>query len=105
MLRSARSPTDHHQESYFTYAGEEESPVDHDILFRPGIGADGTDTFTPRTLIYDLKGGFGNLRKINALYELEEERNGMPQGLWFVFFSPTFYGHPILRDNIGMDQL
>jgi len=68
------------QESYFTYSSNEESLVDHDIHFRPGIGADGTETFTPRTLIYDLKGGFGSLRKINALYEIEEPV--VPEGLW-----------------------
>ncbi|KAH7360542.1 tubulin domain-containing protein [Rhexocercosporidium sp. MPI-PUGE-AT-0058] len=68
------------QESYFTYSGDEESLVDHDIHFRPGVGADGSETFTPRTLIYDLKGGFGSLRKINALYEMEEP--SIPQGLW-----------------------
>jgi hypothetical protein len=56
--------------------------VDHDIHFRPGIGADGTETFTPRTVIYDLKGGFGTLRKLNALYELQEEAH-TPQGLWW----------------------
>lgn len=61
------------QESYFTYSGAEESPIDHDVHFRPGVGADGTETFTPRTVIYDLKGGFGTLRKLNALYELEED--------------------------------
>ncbi|KAI5863183.1 tubulin domain-containing protein [Durotheca rogersii] len=59
------------QESYFTYGAEEESPVDHDVHFRPGIGTDGTETFMPRTVIYDLKGGFGTLRKINALYEID----------------------------------
>lgn len=68
------------QESYFTYSSDEESIVDHDIHFRPGIGADGTETFTPRTLIYDLKGGFGSLKRINALYEMEEPV--VPQGLW-----------------------
>ncbi|RDW71339.1 tubulin nucleotide-binding protein [Coleophoma cylindrospora] len=68
------------QESYFTYSSDQESPIDHDVHFRPGIGADGTETFTPRTLIYDLKGGFGSLRKINALYEIDEP--GVPQGLW-----------------------
>jgi hypothetical protein len=41
---------------------------------------DGTETFTPRTLIYDLKGGFGSLKKINALYEIEEPV--APAGLW-----------------------
>ncbi|MCJ1361937.1 mtDNA inheritance, partitioning of the mitochondrial organelle [Acarospora aff. strigata] len=69
------------QESYFTYSDQEASLVDHDIHFRPGIGANGTETFTPRTLIYDLKGGFGSLRKINALYEVQEEQE-LPKGLW-----------------------
>lgn len=55
--------------------------VDHDVHFRPGIGADGTETFTPRTVIYDLKGGFGTLRKINALYELDEDR-AASAGAW-----------------------
>lgn len=68
------------KESYFTYSADEESIVDHDIHFRPGLGIDGTDTFTPRTLIYDLKGGFGSLKKINALYEIEEP--GASDGLW-----------------------
>lgn len=57
------------QESYFTYHDSEaESVVDHDVHWRPGIGADGNETFLPRTVIYDLKGGFGSLRKINPLY-------------------------------------
>ncbi|TVY81715.1 Protein dml-1 [Lachnellula suecica] len=68
------------QESYFTYAPDQYPLVDHDIHFRPGIGADGTETYTPRTLIYDLKGGFGSMRKINALYEVDEP--AVPQGLW-----------------------
>lgn len=70
------------QESYFTYAAEEESPVDHDIHFRPGIGADGSDTFTPRTVIYDLKGAFGTLRRDNALYRQGDETGGGQQGQW-----------------------
>lgn len=55
--------------------------MDHDVHFRPGVGADGSETFTPRTLIYDLKGAFGTLRKYNALYELTEDANP-GQGLW-----------------------
>ncbi|KAA6412059.1 MAG: hypothetical protein FRX48_04209 [Lasallia pustulata] len=79
------------QESYFTYTDSDADAnsstvdeVDHDVHFRPGIGADGTETFTPRTVIYDLKGGFGSLRKINALYDMQEEGEGgsMPRGLW-----------------------
>ncbi|KAL5364950.1 protein dml1 [Aspergillus floccosus] len=69
------------QESYFTYNDQDQSPVDHDVHFRPGVGADGSETFTPRTLIYDLKGAFGTLRKYNALYELTEDANP-GQGLW-----------------------
>nr|POF23935.1 protein dml1 [Quercus suber] len=59
------------QESYFTYADQDESVVDHDRSFRPGSGANGQETYTPRTLIYDLKGAFGTLRRENALYELQ----------------------------------
>ncbi|KAA8620870.1 Prp18 multi-domain protein [Pyrenophora tritici-repentis] len=70
-------------ESYFTYPPEAESPVNHDILFRPGVAPDGFDTFTPRTLIYDLKGAFGSMRKINALYEAEDDRSILDQpGVW-----------------------
>ncbi|KAI9721223.1 MAG: hypothetical protein M1812_002384 [Candelaria pacifica] len=69
------------QESYFTYSENEESPIDHDIHFRPGLGADGSETYTPRTIIYDLKGGFGSLRKINALYELNSAPQ-TPKGVW-----------------------
>ncbi|KAK9419222.1 putative Protein dml-1 [Seiridium unicorne] len=67
------------QESYFTYGEDGETPVDHDVHFRPGRGADGTETYMPRTVIYDLKGGFGSMRKINALYEAED---GEPTALW-----------------------
>ncbi|EFX05416.1 mtDNA inheritance protein [Grosmannia clavigera kw1407] len=63
------------QESYFTYGKDEPSPVDHDIHWRAGIGADKTETYLPRTVVYDRKGGFGSLRKINALYEAAQEGN------------------------------
>ncbi|KAL2145100.1 hypothetical protein VTI28DRAFT_7979 [Corynascus sepedonium] len=62
------------QESYFTYSADQpESPIDHDIHFRPGIAPDGTETFMPRTVIYDLKGAFGTLRKVNALYDVNDD--------------------------------
>ncbi|KAH8169531.1 tubulin domain-containing protein [Sarocladium implicatum] len=68
------------QESYFTYASDDKAPVDHDVHWRPGVGADGSETFLPRTVVYDLKGGFGSLRKINALYDPEPESD--PTSLW-----------------------
>lgn len=55
--------------------------MDHDVHFRPGYGVGGIETFTPRTLIYDLKGGFGALRKYNALYESQGQAS-LPKGLW-----------------------
>ncbi|KAF2148270.1 tubulin nucleotide-binding domain-like protein [Myriangium duriaei CBS 260.36] len=87
------------QESYFTYGSDEESPVDHDIHFRPGVGADGSDTFTPRTVIYDLKGAFGTLRRDNALYQSEEDdgrnqqckRPGQPQVIQQPAITPNEY--------------
>lgn len=68
------------QESYFTYSDTEKPLVDHDIHWRTGVGVDGSDTFLPRTVVYDLKGGFGSLRKINALYEVEPD--AMASALW-----------------------
>ncbi|KFA65378.1 hypothetical protein S40285_00415 [Stachybotrys chlorohalonatus IBT 40285] len=59
------------QESYFTYSDKDRTFVDHNIHWRAGLGSDGSETFLPRTVVYDLKGGFGTLRKINALYEDE----------------------------------
>ncbi|OCK74685.1 tubulin nucleotide-binding domain-like protein [Lepidopterella palustris CBS 459.81] len=76
------------QESYFTYPPSPPSPINHDIHFRPGIAPDGTDTFTPRALIYDLKGAFGALRKINALYEVSDPPSGTGHGIWPTLPTP-----------------
>ncbi|EXJ92164.1 hypothetical protein A1O3_00714 [Capronia epimyces CBS 606.96] len=70
------------QESYFTYSENQESVVDHDVHFRPGLGPDGSETFTPRTVIYDLKGGFGTMRRFNALYDTQQDSEQPVRGLW-----------------------
>lgn len=73
------------QESYFTYSDDpsaEASPINHDISFRPGLAPDGSDTYTPRTLLYDLKGAFGTLRRENALYEIQQEGDPLQQNTW-----------------------
>ena len=75
------------QESYHTFPPAPPSPIDHDISFRPGLGADGGETYLPRTVIYDLKGGFGSLRKVNELYEI----GGGGGGVWYVTDSLNFY--------------
>jgi len=76
------------QGSYFTYGSQEESPIDHDIHFRAGIGADGSDTYLPRAVIYDFKAGFGTLRRVNELYEVVEGGNASGNGnVWYVTFA------------------
>ncbi|KAL8675585.1 MAG: hypothetical protein Q9168_000097 [Polycauliona sp. 1 TL-2023] len=70
------------QESYFDYGtSKEPSTIDHDVHFRAGQGPKGEDTYTPRTLIYDLKGGFGNLRKWGGLYD-QGDIDPDSQSLW-----------------------
>lgn len=68
------------QESYHTYPPAPPSLVDHDVHFRQGIASDGSDTYLPRTLIYDLKAEFGSLARVNALEALEQEESG--DGVW-----------------------
>lgn len=83
------------QESYFTYAPSPDSPVNHDIHWRPGLSADGhTETYTPRTVIYDLKGGFGSLRKLNALYDTTTTTTP-PTALWTAGPTTTHIQPPI----------
>lgn len=87
------------QESYFTYPtsspsaggpdgvsvhgnGDSISPVDHDIHWRAGIGPAGEDTYTPRALIYDLKGGFGGMRIGWEELTAEGVESGHGNGVW-----------------------
>jgi len=49
---------------------------------QPGVGADGADTFTPRTVIYDVKENFGTLRQTNALYEMQHGGEEGAVGVW-----------------------
>ena len=80
------------QETYQTYQDSSNNAlqpeiINHDVHFRQGIGSDGsTETYLPRTLIYDLKQGFGSLRRINVLGDQEDEvADG---GAWYVALSP-----------------
>lgn len=60
------------QESYFVFDEKEvatKSHVDPSVLFRAGIATNGhTPTFTPRAVIWDMRGGYGSLKKSNGLY-------------------------------------
>jgi hypothetical protein len=48
---------DNSQDANFDYEDTNEKPIiEHDVHFRAGVGKGGVETYTPRTLIYDLKG-------------------------------------------------
>ncbi|MCJ1401793.1 mtDNA inheritance, partitioning of the mitochondrial organelle [Xylographa trunciseda] len=59
----------------------------------------------PRTVIYDLKGGFGSLKRVNELYELEAEaqgRGGVWSGPTVVSTAPPIHPSPYLTSlNMG----
>ncbi|RUS22359.1 hypothetical protein BC937DRAFT_89557 [Endogone sp. FLAS-F59071] len=63
------------QDAYFMYGeGAPEPEIAHDVLFRSGVTQRGIETYTPRLLVYDLKGalrlrGFGSLKRFNKLFE------------------------------------
>jgi len=51
----------------------------------------------PRTVIYDLKGGFGSMRRVNALYmDAEEQEGKTPRALWYFALQYSFSFPPIL---------
>ena len=59
--------------------------INHDIHFRQGLTPDGSETYLPRTLIYDLKDGFGSLKRINVLGGDGTVEEGREQiGVWYV---------------------
>ncbi|KAI1318186.1 mtDNA inheritance, partitioning of the mitochondrial organelle [Mortierella claussenii] len=68
------------QEAHLNYQepAEDEEPapelVSHDCLYSVGLTSRGAETYTPRALIYDLKGGFGSINK-HKLYEAESAQN------------------------------
>ena len=98
------------QEAGFDYEDTNARPViENDVHFRAGEGDGGVETYTPRTLIYDLKGiffpflvilrqkrvaddegGFGSLRKVNELYAAamppqHEQEKGVSN--WYILMA------------------
>jgi len=56
------------------------SDINHDILHRRGTSVHGTvETFTPRLLVFDLKGSFGPLAAENALYRALDPSSSQPR--------------------------
>lgn len=58
------------QEASFSYdpSGSKKSEVNHDCLFREGKTINGDETYTPRLLLFDLKGSLRNLNIEGTLY-------------------------------------
>ncbi|KAF9989177.1 mtDNA inheritance, partitioning of the mitochondrial organelle [Mortierella antarctica] len=86
------------QEAHFNYQqpGDEEETkpelVNHDCLYRVGMTSKGVETYTPRALIYDLKGGFGSIKKYK-LYDSEPAQgqyNQMQDLTWDPSHMETF---------------
>lgn len=61
------------QESYLDYSPSsskrDEPRIDADASFRAGQGAQGQETYCPRALLFDLSGEYGNMRRLNPLYD------------------------------------
>jgi hypothetical protein len=72
------------QDTYQTFAPEPPSAVNHDIHFRQGAARDGSETYLPRALIYDLSGGFGSLAKVNALEGAIDSQDENAASIWSV---------------------
>ncbi|KAL3866642.1 hypothetical protein ACJMK2_043926 [Sinanodonta woodiana] len=64
------------QESSFVYNPEDLSfpkEVNHDIFFREGENPKGEVTYTPRLVLFDLKGSLNSLKQKGTLYEIPQE--------------------------------
>ena len=59
------------QESSFCYdpGSSSQQEISHDVLFREGLTLRGEQTYTPRLLIFDLKGSLRNLPRYGTLYQ------------------------------------
>ncbi|TPX67932.1 hypothetical protein SpCBS45565_g03456 [Spizellomyces sp. 'palustris'] len=67
------------QESYFHTHPEDEPEIQHDVLFRAGSNIHGEETYTPRLVLFDLK---GTLKKVSPLYEPSNESASYTAHTW-----------------------
>lgn len=74
------------QSSYFVFDDSlinTRSFADPNILFRAGVGTDNkTKTFTPRSILWDMRGGFGALKKSNPLYDYDSHKSLSELNAW-----------------------
>ncbi|KAI0292754.1 tubulin domain-containing protein [Russula brevipes] len=93
------------QQSYFTYGGDKEVLVDHDVSFREGTSPRGEPTYCPRVLQIDRKANFGSLSSAKGLYA-EDDKDDVPSSsLWLPGMAPwtrytkTLYWISLTRSN------
>lgn len=65
------------QESSFCYdpKADFKREINHDVLFREGTTLQGEQTYTPRLLVFDLKGSLRNLPKLGSLYNPTQQHD------------------------------
>lgn len=95
------------QESYFVFDERDvatKSHVDPTILFRAGVATDRrTPTFTPRALIWDMRGGYGSLKRSNGLYsdDYTNQSNAELSNVWEQGSTPLSV---IKEDQVALSE-
>lgn len=89
------------QEASFCYdpGSSYQQEINHDVLFREGLTLRGEQTYTPRLLIFDLKGSLRNLPRYGSLYQTSSKGN---EALWSGEIS-VHEGDPEQKNEFLMD--
>lgn len=62
-----------------------------DVLYNCGVTSKGIETYTPRLLLFDLKGSWGNLRKSGYLYDSSEKMSkDEVSSTWYGLHTHTY---------------
>ncbi|ORX52832.1 tubulin nucleotide-binding domain-like protein [Hesseltinella vesiculosa] len=90
------------QDAYFSYGDDATIEFDHDTLFRLGLTPQGAETYTPRALVFDLKGAFGSIHKYNKLYSSIDSPVAWEHGISKVSSEPP--DHPYQQQLQLLEQ-
>lgn len=86
---------------------EEQSAIDHDVLFGSGQARNGMATYTPRLLIYDQARNFGSMKRINALFSEVESPADTSAPTTTIHTSKPVTNHPFqtsLEEGTGEED-
>ncbi|CAE1330132.1 Protein misato homolog 1 [Acanthosepion pharaonis] len=95
------------QESSFIYDPKlaESKEVNPDVLFREGKNLNKQVTFTPRLIVWDLKGSLHSLRKEGTLYDFRSDRTSGWDGDVTVTKKPRIEKNEFLKDLEKQEKL